>query len=76
MASLQWSLSVTICKRQLAELKWKNVFKIHFSVYTVLTKVMDNDFEFSKIDFKTEFEKEIFKWPKTNCFSKQAICHR
>jgi hypothetical protein len=38
-------------------------FKIHFSVYTIGTKVLGNDFQFSKIDFKTEFEK-VFKWSK------------
>jgi hypothetical protein len=57
---------VTICKRQLAELKWKNVFQNSLFSLQSLPKVMDNDFEFSKIDFKTEFEKEIFKWAKTN----------
>jgi hypothetical protein len=51
----------------------ENVSKIHFSVYTVLPKVMDNDFEFSKIDFKTEFEKKYLNGQKQICFSKQVM---
>jgi hypothetical protein len=43
--------------------EWRRVSKIHFSVYTIGTKVLGNDFQFSKIDFKTEFEK-VFKWSK------------
>jgi hypothetical protein len=35
---------------------------------------MDNDFEFSKIDFKTEFEKEIFKWSKNKLLFEAGLC--
>jgi hypothetical protein len=41
-------------------------FKIHFSVYTIGTKVLGNDFQFSKIDFKTEFEKKYLNGQKKN----------
>jgi hypothetical protein len=40
-------------------------FQIHFSVYTI-GKVLGNDFQFSKIDFKTEFEKKYLNGQKTN----------
>jgi hypothetical protein len=56
MVSLQWNpFSDYICKHHLVEEK---VSKIHFSVYTIGTKSISNDFQFSKIDFKTEFEKK------------------
>jgi hypothetical protein len=57
---------VIICKHRLAELRWRRVSKIHFSVYTIGTKVLGNDFQFSKIDFKTEFEKKYLNGQKTN----------
>jgi hypothetical protein len=57
MVSCSGILSVIICKHRLAELRWRRVFQIHFSVYTIGTKSI-NDFQFSKIDFKTEFEKK------------------
>jgi hypothetical protein len=66
-------LSVIICKHRLAELKWKRVSKIHFSVYTIPPKVLDNDFQFSKIDFKTEFEKKYLNGQKQIYFSKQVL---
>jgi hypothetical protein len=53
---LQWILSVIICK------DWQRGgggFKIHFSIQRGTI--------FSKIDFKTEFEK-IFKWSKKQIY--------
>jgi hypothetical protein len=44
----------------------ERVSKIHFSVIHNLPKVLDNDFQFSKIDFKTEFEKKYLNGQKTN----------
>jgi hypothetical protein len=57
---------VIICKHRPAELRWRRVSKIHFSVYTIGTKSISNDFQFSKIDFKTEFEKKYLNGQKTN----------
>jgi hypothetical protein len=58
-------LSVIICKHRLAELRWRRVFKIHFQ-YTQSAQKLGNDFQFSKIDFKTEFEKKYLNGQKTN----------
>jgi hypothetical protein len=60
---LQWN-PFSDYKHRTAELRWRRVSKIHFSVYTIGTKVLDNDFQFSKIDFKTEFEKKYLNGQK------------
>jgi hypothetical protein len=44
-----------------------SLFSIHIG-----TKV-DNDFQFSKIDFKTEFEKKYLNGQKQIYFSKQVL---
>jgi hypothetical protein len=56
---------VIICKHRLAELRWRRVLKFTFQ-YTQSPKVLGNDFQFSKIDFKTEFEKKYLNGQKTN----------
>jgi hypothetical protein len=73
MVSCSGILSVIICKHRLAEL-WRRFSKIHFSVYTIGTKKSrGNDFQFSKIDFKTEFEKKYLNGKKQIYFSKQVL---
>jgi hypothetical protein len=71
MVSCSGILSVIICKHQLAELKWKRFQNSLFS-YTIPPKVLDNDFEFSKIDFKKDLRK-IFKWSKNKFTLKQVL---
>jgi hypothetical protein len=56
MVSLQWNPFSDYM--QTAVKFGKRVSKFTFQ-FTIPTKVLDNDFEFSKIDFKTEFEKNI-----------------
>jgi hypothetical protein len=46
-----------ICKTPQEELK--TFSEIYFAVHTIFTKNLGNDFTFSKIDFKTEYEKNI-----------------
>jgi hypothetical protein len=55
-------LAIT-CKRRPVELK--NDFQIHIAVYPISPKGLKR-FYFNKVDFKTEYEKEIPKWSKTN----------
>jgi hypothetical protein len=43
-------------------LKSKTFSEIYFAVHTIFTKVWENDFTFSKIDFKTG--EKISKWSK------------
>jgi hypothetical protein len=74
MVSCSGILSVIICKHRLAELRWRRVSKIHFSVYTIGTKSI-NDFQFSKIDFKTEFEKKYLNGQNKFTF-RSRFCHR
>jgi hypothetical protein len=46
-------------------LKSKTFSEIYFAVHTI-QKVWENDFTFSKIDFKTEYEKKYLNGQKTN----------
>jgi hypothetical protein len=57
---------VIICKHRLAELRWRRVFQNSLFSIQSAPKVLGNDFQFSKIDFKTEFEKKYLNGQKTN----------
>jgi hypothetical protein len=65
MVSLQWNPFSDYMQTPTGRVEGGGVSKIHFSVYTIGTKVLGNDFQFSKIDFKTEFEKYL-NGQKTN----------
>jgi hypothetical protein len=73
MVSLQWNPFSDYMQTPTGRLRWRRVFQIHFSVYTIGTKVLGNDFQFSKIDFKTEFEKKYLNGQKKIYFSKQVL---
>jgi hypothetical protein len=47
--------------------------KFTFQYTQSATKVLGNDFQFSKIDFKTEFEKKYLNGKKQIYFSKQVL---
>jgi hypothetical protein len=52
-------LSVIICKHRLAELGGEGVSKFTFQYTQSAPKVLGNDFQFSKIDFKTDLRRSI-----------------
>jgi hypothetical protein len=64
---------VIICKHRLAELKWEGFPKFTFQYTQSAPKVLDNDFQFSKIDFKTEFEKKYLNKKQIYFFAGFAI---
>jgi hypothetical protein len=67
MASLQWSPFSDYMQTPTGRVEVEKRFpKFTFQFTQSLPKVMDNDFEFSKIDFKTEFEKKYLNGQKTN----------
>jgi hypothetical protein len=65
MVSCSGILSVIICKHRLAE-SGEGFPKFTFQYTQSAPKVLGNDFQFSKIDFKTEFEKKYLNGQKTN----------
>jgi len=67
MVSLQWSPFSDYMQTPTGRVEVEKRFpKFTFQFTQSLPKVMDNDFEFSKIDFKTEFEKKYLNGQKTN----------
>jgi hypothetical protein len=69
---LQWNPFSDYMQTPTGRVEVEKGFKIHFSVYTIGTKVLGNDFQFSKIDFKTEFEKKYLNGQK-QIYSKQVL---
>jgi hypothetical protein len=65
MVSLQWNPFSDYMQTPTGRLRLRRVSKFTFQYTQSAPKVLGNDFQFSKIDFKTEFEK-VFKWSKTN----------
>ncbi|SEA80993.1 hypothetical protein SAMN05443667_10942 [Flavobacterium gillisiae] len=67
MVSLQWSPFSDYMQTPTGRVEVEKRFpKFTFQFTQSLPKVLDNDFEFSKIDFKTEFEKKYLNGQKTN----------
>jgi hypothetical protein len=75
MVSLQWNPFSDYMQTPTGRVEVEGVSKIHFSVYTIGTKVLGNDFQFSKIDFKTGL-REVFKWSKNKFTFRSRFCHR
>lgn len=67
MVSLQWSPFSDYMQTPTGRVEVEKRFpKFTFQFTQSLPKVLDNDFEFSKIDFKTEYEKKYLNGQKTN----------
>ena len=67
MVSLQWSPFSDYIQTPSGRIEIEKHFpKFTFQFTKSLPKVWDNDFAFSKIDFKTEFEKKYLNGQKTN----------
>ncbi|CAM2840853.1 DUF5686 family protein [Flavobacterium frigoris] len=67
MVSLQWSPFSNYMQTPTGRVEVEKRFpKFTFQFTQSLPKVLDNDFEFSKIDFKTEYEKKYLNGQKTN----------
>jgi hypothetical protein len=67
MVSLQWNPFSDYMQTPNGRVEVEKGYpKFTFQFTQSLPKVLDNDFEFSKIDFKTEFEKQHLNGQKTN----------
>jgi hypothetical protein len=67
MVSLQWNPFSDYMQTPNGRVEVEKGYpKFTFQFTQSLPKVLDNDFEFSKIDFKTEFEKKYLNGHKTN----------
>ena len=67
MVSLQWNPFSDYMQTPTGRVEVEKRFpKFTFQFTQSLPKVLDNDFQFSKIDFKTEFEKKYLNGQKTN----------
>ncbi|MEZ7499095.1 DUF5686 family protein [Flavobacterium sp. Arc3] len=67
MVSLQWNPFSDYMQTPTGRVEVEKRFpKFTFQFTQSLPKVLDNDFKFSKIDFKTEFEKKYLNGQKTN----------
>ncbi|PKH66533.1 hypothetical protein CXF59_11365 [Flavobacterium sp. ALD4] len=67
MVSLQWNPFSDYMQTPNGRVEVEKGYpKFTFQFTQSLPKVLDNDFEFSKIDFKTEFEKNYLNGQKTN----------
>lgn len=67
MVSLQWSPFSDYMQTPTGRVEVEKRFpKFTFQFTQSLPKVLDNDFEFSKIDFKTEYQKKYLNGQKTN----------
>jgi hypothetical protein len=65
--SLQWN-PLRLYANSTGRVEVENVFEIYFAVHTIFTKIWENDFTFSKIDFKTEYEKKYLNGQKTTYY--------
>ncbi|MFB0909581.1 MAG: DUF5686 family protein, partial [Flavobacterium sp.] len=67
MVSLQWNPFSDYMQTPTGRVEVEKGFpKFTFQFTQSAPKVLDNDFQFSKIDFKTEFEKKYLNGQKTN----------
>jgi hypothetical protein len=67
MVSLQWNPFSDYMQTPNGRIEVEKGFpKFTFQLMQSLPKVLENDFHFSKIDFKTEFEKKYLDGQKTN----------
>ncbi|MEZ7506430.1 DUF5686 family protein [Flavobacterium sp. Arc2] len=67
MVSLQWNPFSDYMQTPTGRVEVEKRFpKFTFQFTQSLPKALDNDFKFSKIDFKTEFEKKYLNGQKTN----------
>ncbi|WP_369769701.1 DUF5686 family protein [Flavobacterium sp. WC2416] len=67
MVSLQWNPFSDYMQTPTGRIEIEKRFpKFTFQYTQALPKIWGNDFEFSKIDFKTEFEKKYLNGQKTN----------
>jgi hypothetical protein len=67
MVSLQWNPFSDYMQTPTGRVEVEKGYpKFTFQFTQSVPKVLDNDFEFSKIDFKTEFEKKYLNGQKTN----------
>jgi hypothetical protein len=73
MVSLQWNPFSDYMQTPTGRVEVEKRFQNSLFSLQSLPKVMDNDFEFSKIDFKTEFEKKYLNGQKQIYFSKQVM---
>ncbi|WP_413999536.1 DUF5686 family protein [Flavobacterium sp. W1B] len=67
MVSLQWNPFSDYMQTPIGRIEVEKRFpKFTFQYTQSLPKIANNDFEFSKIDFKTEYEKKYLNGQKTN----------